>query len=53
MLIFVCELVFFLFLLVFFFIASSRYLLCSAAAAGQYRFPVVDVWRCLIVQLVG
>ena len=29
------------------------YLLCSAAAAGQYRFPVVDVWRCLIVQLVG
>ena len=29
------------------------YLLCSASALGQYRFPVVHYWRGLIVQLVA
>jgi hypothetical protein len=29
------------------------YLLCSASALGQYRFPIVDYWRGLVVQLVG
>lgn len=29
------------------------YLLCSASALGQYRFPVANYWRGLIVQLVG
>merc|ERR1740139_205434 len=29
------------------------YLLCSASALGQYRFPIADYWRGLIVQLVG
>jgi hypothetical protein len=29
------------------------YLLCSACALGQYRFPIVDYWRGLVVQLVG
>ena len=29
------------------------YLLCSASALGQYRFPVYHYWRGLIVQLVG
>ena len=29
------------------------YLLCSASALGQYRFPIVDYWRGLIVQLVA
>ncbi|KAL3942748.1 MAG: hypothetical protein SGBAC_003123 [Bacillariaceae sp.] len=29
------------------------YLLCSASALGQYRFPIVQYWRGLIVQLVG
>ena len=29
------------------------YLLCSAAALGQYRFPVMRYWRGLAVQLVG
>jgi hypothetical protein len=28
-------------------------LLCSASALGQYRFPIVDWWRGLIVQLVA
>lgn len=27
------------------------YLLCSASVLGQYRFPVVQYWRSLIVQL--
>lgn len=29
------------------------YLLCSASVLGQYRFPIVDYWRGLIVQLVA
>lgn len=29
------------------------YLLCSASALGQYRFPIVHYWRGLAVQLVG
>ena len=29
------------------------YLLCSASALGQYRFPIVDYWRGLAVQLVA
>jgi len=29
------------------------YLLCSASALGQYRFPVVYYWRGLLIQLVG
>ena len=29
------------------------YLLCSASALGQYRFPIKDYWRGLVVQLVG
>ncbi|CAB9520779.1 expressed unknown protein [Seminavis robusta] len=29
------------------------YLLCSASALGQYRFPIANYWRGLIVQLVG
>ena len=29
------------------------YLLCSASALGQYRFPIVDYWRGLVVQLVA
>eukprot|EP00957_Ditylum_brightwellii_P206985 15350924-Ditylum_brightwellii.AAC.1 len=29
------------------------YLACSASALGQYRFPLVDYWRGLAVQLVG
>jgi len=29
------------------------YRLCSASALGQYRFPIADYWRGLIVQLVG
>jgi len=29
------------------------YILCSASALGQYRFPIADYWRGLIVQLVG
>lgn len=29
------------------------YLLCSAAALGQYRFPVIGYWRGLLVQLAG
>ena len=29
------------------------YLLCSASALGQYRVPIVNYWRGLVVQLVG
>lgn len=29
------------------------YLLCSASALGQYRFPIVYYWRGLAIQLVG
>lgn len=29
------------------------YLLCSATCLGQYRFPIVNYWRGLIVQLVA
>jgi hypothetical protein len=29
------------------------YLLCSASALGQYRFPIVHYWRGLAIQLVG
>lgn len=29
------------------------YLLCSASALGQYRFPIVHYWRGLVIQLVG
>ena len=29
------------------------YLLCSASALGQYRFPVASYWRGLIIQYVG
>uniref|UniRef100_A0A7S2YE62 Threonine/serine exporter-like N-terminal domain-containing protein n=1 Tax=Entomoneis paludosa TaxID=265537 RepID=A0A7S2YE62_9STRA len=29
------------------------YLLCSASALGQYRFPIIHYWRGLAVQLVG
>eukprot|EP00565_Helicotheca_tamesis_P003787 CAMPEP_0185725478 /NCGR_PEP_ID=MMETSP1171-20130828/1730_1 /TAXON_ID=374046 /ORGANISM="Helicotheca tamensis, Strain CCMP826" /LENGTH=689 /DNA_ID=CAMNT_0028393621 /DNA_START=70 /DNA_END=2139 /DNA_ORIENTATION=+ len=29
------------------------YLLCSASALGQYRFPIVNYYRALSVQLVG
>ena len=29
------------------------YLLCSASALGQYRFPVAHYWRGLVVQLAG
>ncbi|CAJ1945169.1 unnamed protein product [Cylindrotheca closterium] len=29
------------------------YLLCSASALGQYRFPIVYYWRGLVIQLVG
>lgn len=29
------------------------YLACSASALAQYRFPIVNYWRGLIVQLVG
>lgn len=29
------------------------YLLCSASALGQYRFPIGSYWRGLIVQLAG
>lgn len=29
------------------------YLLCSASALGQYRFPIVDYWRGLAIQLVA
>ena len=29
------------------------YLLCSASALGQYRFPILDYWRGLVVQLVA
>jgi hypothetical protein len=29
------------------------YLLCSVACLGQYRFPIVDYWRGLVVQLVA
>ena len=29
------------------------YLLCSASVLGQYRFPIANYWRGLVVQLVG
>lgn len=29
------------------------YLLCSAAALAQYRFPIANYWRGLVVQLAG
>ena len=29
------------------------YLACSASALAQYRFPVINYWRGLVVQLVG
>jgi len=29
------------------------YLLCSGAALAQYRFPIVNYWRALAVQLAG
>jgi hypothetical protein len=29
------------------------YMLCSVACLGQYRFPIVDYWRGLVVQLVA
>jgi len=29
------------------------YLLCSASALGQYRFPIIHYWRGLTIQLVG
>jgi len=29
------------------------YLLCSVSVLGQYRFPVINYWQGLVVQLVG
>jgi len=29
------------------------YVLCSASCLGQYRFPIVDYWRGLVVQVVA
>ena len=29
------------------------YLLCSASTLGQYRFPIKDYWRGLVIQFVG
>ena len=34
-------------------VAHPLYLLCSATCLGQYRFPIVNYWRGLVVQLVA